>query len=292
MNIHHLELFYYVAKNGGISEAVRKMPYGIQQPAVSGQIIQLEDFLGVKLFQRRPFELTRQGQELFQFIEPFFGQLDAITQRLQGGTAHHIRIGASEIVLRDHLPVLTQKVRQKFPKLTFTLREGYQPEVVSWLEKQEVDLALTLLSERPPAGFQTLLLLQMPLILIVPRQSRWQSADQLWALDRISEPLITLPTYEAICRNFQRGLAQRGLDWYPSIEVSSLNLVETYVANGDGIGLFLDVPKMKLASRLRRLPLPDFEPVSFGAMWRGKSTPVIDAFLEVVKDRAKELTSE
>ena len=33
MNIHHLELFYYVAKFGGISEAVRNMPYGIQQPA-------------------------------------------------------------------------------------------------------------------------------------------------------------------------------------------------------------------------------------------------------------------
>ena len=32
MNIHHLELFYYVARHGGISEAVRKMPYGIQHP--------------------------------------------------------------------------------------------------------------------------------------------------------------------------------------------------------------------------------------------------------------------
>ena len=47
MNIHHLELFYYVARHGGISEAVRNMPYGIQQPAISGQVIQLEEFLGV-----------------------------------------------------------------------------------------------------------------------------------------------------------------------------------------------------------------------------------------------------
>ena len=36
MNIHHLELFYYVARYGGITEAVRNIPYGIQQPAVSG----------------------------------------------------------------------------------------------------------------------------------------------------------------------------------------------------------------------------------------------------------------
>jgi DNA-binding transcriptional LysR family regulator len=53
MNVHHLELFYYVAKHEGITEAVRKMPWGIQQPAVSGQILQLENSLGVKLFQRR-----------------------------------------------------------------------------------------------------------------------------------------------------------------------------------------------------------------------------------------------
>jgi len=292
VNIHHLELFYYVAKSGGISEAVRNMPYGIQQPAVSGQIIQLEDFLGVKLFHRRPFELTPQGEELYKFIEPFFGQLDTMAQKLQGGTAHHIRIGASEIVLRDHLPVLAQKVRQKFPRLTFTLREGYQRDVEAWLERQEIDLALTLLSERPPAGFQTLLLLRLPLMLIVHRKSRWQSANQLWELDRIDEPLITLPAYEAMCRNFQRGLAKQGLDWFPSIEVSSLNLIETYVSNEYGIGLALEVPKFKLMPNLRRLSLPDFEPVSFGALWRGTPTPVIEAFLEVVKARARELTGE
>jgi hypothetical protein len=53
----------------------------------------------------------------------------------------------------------------------------------------------------------------------------------------------------------------------------------------------IDAPKMKLLPQVRRLPLPGFEPVSFGAMWRGKSTPVLDAFLEVIQDRAKELTA-
>ena len=65
MNIHHLELFYYVAKHEGISGAVRNMPYGIQQPAVSAQVIQLENDLGITLFQRRPFELTAAGEEFY-----------------------------------------------------------------------------------------------------------------------------------------------------------------------------------------------------------------------------------
>src|SRR6476660_6159493 len=85
VNIHHLELFYYVARHGGITEAVRNIPYGIQQPAVSGQVAQLEEYLGVVLFQRRPFALTGAGEKLYKFIQPFFSNLDQIASELQGG---------------------------------------------------------------------------------------------------------------------------------------------------------------------------------------------------------------
>src|ERR1051325_6922738 len=142
MNIHHLELFYYVARYGGISEAVRHMPYGIQQPAISAQVIQLEEFLGVTLFQRRPFTLTPQGEELYAFIKPFFDNLVPIAEKLRGGETQHLNIAASEIVLRDHLPGLLQQMRQSFPNLKVTLREGYHPEVLTWFEAQEIDLAI------------------------------------------------------------------------------------------------------------------------------------------------------
>ena len=104
MNIHHLELFYYVARHGGIAEAVRKMPYGIQQPAISVQLIQLEESLGTTLFRRRPFQLSRPGKELFVFIEPFFAGTDEIAARIKGESAARIRIGASQVILRDYLP--------------------------------------------------------------------------------------------------------------------------------------------------------------------------------------------
>src|SRR5437016_7381815 len=129
MNIHHLELFFYVARSGGISEAVRKIPYGIQQPAVSAQVAQLEQTLGVTLFQRRPFALTPAGQELFQYIQPFFENLGKMADQLRGGISQHVRIGASEVVLREHLPVVIENVRAKFPKVRVTLRQGYQPEL-------------------------------------------------------------------------------------------------------------------------------------------------------------------
>src|ERR1044071_6948943 len=72
MNVHHLELFYYVARSGGISRAVRHIPYGIQQPAVSSQMLLLERDLRTKLFERRPFRLTVEGQELYDAVRPFF----------------------------------------------------------------------------------------------------------------------------------------------------------------------------------------------------------------------------
>src|SRR4026207_1290917 len=102
MNVHHLELFYYVARYGGIMEAVRNIPYGIQQPAVSGQVAQLEGSLGVTLFQRRPLSLTPEGEKLSKFIQPFFSNIDRVATELRGGQVRHIRIGASTIVLRDH----------------------------------------------------------------------------------------------------------------------------------------------------------------------------------------------
>src|SRR5262245_15176320 len=148
MNIHHLELFYYVARHGGITEAVRNIPYGIQQPAVSGQVAQLEEYLGVTLFQRRPFALSAAGEKLYQFISPFFSSLDAVASDLQGGKARHIRIGASTIVLRDHLPEFFRNIRKKYPNLKIALREGYQAELESLLQKEEIDLAITILESK------------------------------------------------------------------------------------------------------------------------------------------------
>jgi len=163
MNIHHLELFYYVARHGGISEAVRNIPYGIQQPAVSGQVAQLEEYLGVVLFQRRPFALTPAGEKLYRFIEPFFSNVQNVAAELQGGKARQVRIGASTIILRDHLPEFFSKVRDRYPNLKITLREGYQMELEALLLKGEIDLALTVIEKKSPPGIHSLSLVSLPL---------------------------------------------------------------------------------------------------------------------------------
>jgi DNA-binding transcriptional LysR family regulator len=287
MNIHHLELFYYVSRYGGITEAVRNIPDGIQQPAVSGQVAQLEEYLGVTLFQRRPFALTAAGEKLFHFIQPFFANLDLVASELQGGKARQIRIGASTIVLRDHLPDVFQNVRKRFPNLKISLREGYPMEFESLLQKEDLDLAVTAIEQKPAPGLHSVALVELPLVLLVEKGSRVTAADQLWERDKIEEPLICLPAAEAICKNFQQGLARLGVDWFPGLEVSSIDLIETYVAGGFGIGVSVQVPKAKLSPQVRVLPLPNFAPVILGVLWRGKTSALLQAFLDELQLRAK-----
>lgn len=289
MNVHHLELFYYVAKHGGISEAARHMPYGIQQPAISGQMIQLEEFLGVTLFQRRPFALTTAGAQLYEFIHPFFDNLGNMADQLRGGMAQHLRIAASEIVIRDFLPGILQTLGRQFPKLKITLKEGYYPQTIEWFQNQQIDVSIGLLGGKPGNGIRALPMFHLPLVLLVPKKSPLKSASELWKLDRISETLITVPSNEPICRALQEGLAERKVDWFTGIEVSTVNLVQTYVANGHGYGVTVGIPKTKMHTEVRVLPLEGFPLTTFGANWQGRKTPVLDALINLVESEAKRI---
>ena len=290
MNVHHLELFYHVARHGGIMPAVRNIPYGIQQPAVSSQMSQLEEFLGVTLFQRRPFALTPAGEKLYAFVRPFFGELDKIADELQGGRAKLIRIGAATTVLREHLPELFQKTRIQFPGLKMSLREGTPAQLEKSLQDGEIDLAVTLIENKPAAGIRSVALLKLPLVLLVSQNSRLRSAEELWSRDKIDEPLICFPPVEPLRKIFGKRLHELGVDWFPSIEASSADLIETYVANGFGIGVSAAIPEKALPPKVRALPLEGFPPVVIGAMWRGRMTPLIGAFVAEMQSRARQLS--
>ena len=290
MNVHHLELFYFVARHGGIMPAVRNIPYGIQQPAVSAQVAQLEEFLGVTLFQRRPFVLTREGEKLFRFIEPFFANLDKVAGEIQGGQARHFRVGASTVILREQMPPLLAGVRDKFPGLIISLREGFPVQLETLLSRDEVDVVITMIDRKPPAGFESLVLLELPMVLLVEKKSKVRNAEELWRRDKIAEPLICLPAPEQLTKNFQMKLAELGVEWFPTMEASSADLIETYVAAGLGVGVSIQVPGKSFPKNVRALALQHFPPAVVGALWRGKKTPLLAAFLDMAQARAREIT--
>ena len=286
MNLHQLELFYHVAKSKGVTRAVRQMPYGIQQPSVSAQVNALERDLGVALYERRPFSLTPAGEELLKFVEPFFGRMTEVRARLQG--AARLRIGASPILFKDYLPPVLEAVRSRFPQLSMILRALNQPELIEAVERDELDVVISLIPDNVNPALCAVELVRLPLILLVPK-SRIKSAKDLWASPRVTEPLISLKPNELICQRFQQTLTKLEVYWVPKIEMDSLDLIEKYVEEGFGIGLSIRAPQKKLSSKVRVLELPEFSPDRLGALYReGSNSPpeVCRAFLEEVRSQA------
>ena len=290
MNLHHLELFYYVARYRGIAAAVRNMPYGIQQPAVSGQIARLEETLGTKLFNRRPFALHPAGVELFAFIKPFFDEFEKVADRIRG-SSQQLRIAAPSIVLHDYLPELLQRVRRDFPKFRLHLAEASRTDAERLLAAREVDIAIAVLDRHRRPGMETRVLLELPLILLVSAKSRVKSAAQLWGKDTIDETLISFPRGDVVHAHFQEGLDRLGVEWIPGIEVNSTSLVECYVAGGYGIGVTVASPRFVPRRGVRVLPLPNFPQISIGAAWLTKLSPLAKRFLTELETEAVALKS-
>lgn len=289
MNLHHLELFYHVARSGGISRALRHIPYGIQQPAVSIQILALEESLGTRLFDRQPFRLTAEGRELYEFARPFFEQIDALEARLRQKRTPLFRIAASELVLREYLPAVMHEMKQRHPELRFRLRSGMQAEVERWLLESEIDLAILPLDARPKAGLRSAPLARLPLVLIVPEASEITSASQLWTQSPLRHPLICVPPGECITKLFYRGLRQLKVDWPTSIEASGMDLVTRYVASGYGIGVTVDLPAFAAVPGVRAIKLPGFDPVEFALLWCGSPTALHQEVRELIAAQATAL---
>jgi DNA-binding transcriptional LysR family regulator len=279
MNIHHLELFYHVARCRGVSAAARQMTYGIQQPAISAQVLQLEDSLGKSLFHRRPFELTAEGQALFDFIQPFFNKLPALAEQLRGGADHRLRISCPEIVQRDYLPFLISAMRRSMPDFHFTLESGRIEEIKILLEKGKIDLGLATSVDPQGNPFRYHSLIDIPLALLVPETSSITHATQILDLDRIDLPLITLPRSEPAVITFQRELLARGIEWFPMLELASLDLVIRFVVEGHGAGLILNVPGTSLPPGVRLLALEGFPAVGFYALTPHKSSAMAELFI-------------
>ncbi|MBX7211145.1 MAG: LysR family transcriptional regulator [Verrucomicrobiaceae bacterium] len=280
MNVHHLELFYHVARHRGVSAAARHMPYGIQQPAISAQILQLEDTLGVTLFHRRPFKLTREGNVLFKYIEPFFDGLAEVGDRLRGAAEKRVRIAMPEIVQRDYLPAVLVRMRKRVPGFQFTLTTGRIDEIESMLLEQHIDIGFASLNTKRSEDLRSRLLIRLPLVLLVAKNSRFTRADEIIRKERIDVPLITITGADPLCRLFQEGLRKQKVDWFASLEVSSLDIVSRFVAEGFGVGLSVATPKAIFGDHVRQIPLRGFPEVEFGAMWLGRLSPLGEILLE------------
>ena len=266
------------------------MPYGIQQPAISGQISQLERALGLRLFQRRPFAVTPAGLNLFAEIEPFFAGLRELPDRVRGHARHRLRLAAPATILRDYLPAILAGYRRRDPDFRLTLYDANQANAEDLLRKNEIDLAITELEGKPGASINSRTLVNLPLLLVLPRSTTIRSVADCFRGGTPVQSLISLRPEEVLSKNFQAGLRRLGLAWPSTIDVASLELIDIYTALGLGVGVSIALPGSRRKSGLRRLPLPKFPPLSVAALWAGDLSELAQTFLSDVKKLAERLT--
>ncbi|MFT4176889.1 MAG: LysR family transcriptional regulator [Luteolibacter sp.] len=280
-NLHHLELFYYVVKGGGITAASRVMPYGIQQPAISGQIAALEAELGARLFQRRPFTLTPAGRQLFDFIAPFFGKLPEVAAQIAGKASSHLRLAARAIASRQHLPAIIADMREKKPELEVSLIDSSQRRVFEMLEREELDLAIMEIDTDTPPGIRIEPIVSLPFVLLLPPGMRMPKGG----LKELAAtcPLIRTPSDTPISRLLEKGLSKRSIHWPARIEVATVDLIDAYVRKKLGVGLSLRIPGVEFSKGVKVIELENFPGVTIAGLWRGKLHPLAEEVLGRLK---------
>ena len=129
---------------------------------------------------------------------------------------------------------------------------------------------MTLLEGKTTGGINALSLLKFPWCCSFQRKAAIRNSENYWnGIESISR-LISLPTSESIYKRFQKGLSRLKVDWFTSIEVSTLELIETYVREGYGVGVSVAVPGIKHSANLRMFRREGFDPVEFGILWHGR----------------------
>jgi len=146
MNFKHLRYFWTTAKAGGIMRAGEQLNTTPQ--TLSGQIKQLEEWLGHDLFRKRGrgLELTSEGRVALGYAEQIFALGDELEKsiRLARGQSRPItfRVGVADSVAKSVAYHLLEPAMGLAEQVHMTCHEGKFPELVAQLSLNRLDLVL------------------------------------------------------------------------------------------------------------------------------------------------------
>ena len=143
MDIQTLKTFVRLGENLHFTKTSAEVL--IAQPALSRQIRQLEQSIGVQLFKRnkRNVALTTAGAYFKQAAQQTIDQLEhAIrrTKEIHNGEAGEIRIGYTHSIVQTILPKIIKEIRAQFPEVKTILREMSNNEQYKDLTEQKIDI--------------------------------------------------------------------------------------------------------------------------------------------------------
>jgi len=147
MEIRVLRYFLTVVREESITKASEVLH--ITQPTLSRQLAQMEEELGVKLFDRgsRRIKLTNEGfllrrraEEILQLVDKTEKELVEQEEQVEG----KISIGCGEIAAVQLLPEMIDSFRQKYPRVTFDIFTATADLVKDQMDKGLLDIGLLL----------------------------------------------------------------------------------------------------------------------------------------------------
>jgi LysR family hydrogen peroxide-inducible transcriptional activator len=277
-SIRQLEYLVAVADELHFGRAARAC--AVTQPALSTQIQQLEDLLGMQLFERsrRGVIVTPLGEEIVERARAALREIDSlrdVSQRMRPMQGS-LRLGVIPTIAPYVLPGWLSEVRAAFPELQVWLREDQTERIVALLDKGSLDLLLLAL----PAGdthHESMLLFQEPFVLAVPPTHRLASPSRREIRESELEGEEVLLLEDGHCFRDQalEVCSRAGARESARIRATSLNTLAQMTASGLGITLLPASAVPTQTRDTRDLVIHPFAPPiptrEVGLLWRGGS---------------------
>lgn len=296
MELRHLRYFVAVCEALNFTKAAQRLR--IAQPALSRQVQDLEDEIGVDLLKRTPrgVTLTAEGKLFFQEARELIERADDSVKKVRAlarGEYGELHIGYSPTPTIEILPPALAAFQKAVPGVHVTLHDMSNDEMVDGLRGGSIQLALTPLtiSEQVPDLDSEEIKAYPFCVALLPGHplARMKSIPLEKAA---AEPLVTLDQkHYPGARSFLNQLfAPLGIKPRIAVECDSGSSVVAAIEAGRGIAITLPVLKLVTGKRLIYRPLAGVtQRIPVGIVWAktGDLTPAGEKFCDILRKFAK-----
>lgn len=273
MEFHQLRYFIATAEELSVTAAAKRLH--LSQPALSRQILSLEEELGVPLFQRvkKRIHLTEAGRFFLDRGRQLLCDSETSIQQVREQFGHGkrtIRLGFLTIFLDDIVAPAVRTLRKESPRISVALFELSPKAQLDRLRDDELDLALLgNLGDEDRARFSVRSLMRSPMAIVLPEDHPLAGRKLLALKELAKDPFVSLSdTIFPGRRQFLRGICQsQGFEPVIIEESESISLLLATVASGAGVAL--------LPGHSRKIP-------HSGSVFVRMKTPVVHAEIMAV----------